>query len=199
MSSKDRDELERQLEKRLRQVVFSELGEESNYNPALVQALKGFKFSGTNFGIFIGGAPMTSDGKGSSESSTGADMSIYADIFQGTDVKRKAVLIQAKRESMLHNKRELDRLKEQIKTMQKITSHPKVLVIKDRSGGFPVIISGQGFLQETHFQEIEFARWLARRFVRTFDGDRDAELCRAARSPDLNRIWVKAEFTPSTR
>jgi hypothetical protein len=191
MSESDRCRLEERLERELRKLDFRSLGNEPNYNPALVQVLKGFEYTGANFSLSIGGAPTDSY---TAEKPTGADMAIYADIRSGADLKQKAVLIQAKRISRWRKPAEYSRLLDQIREMKRFTPHPKVLLIDDKKGGLPIIKSAAGILSGDATQDITLSSWLARRFVRTFDGDLNPTIYEAAHSPELDRIWLKAEF-----
>ncbi|MBL9153760.1 MAG: hypothetical protein JNK37_14800 [Verrucomicrobiales bacterium] len=186
-------ELEDQLAKRIRELDFRRYGSEPNYNPALVTKLDGFSFSGSNFSVSLSGSTMTNDKHGS-EPPSGADLAISADIHQGKESKRKAVLVQCKRRSLLRNSKERERLIGQIEKMERITKHPKVLVIEEYQGAIPSIQSGSTILKGSHPREFALSSWLARRFIRTFDGDTRKHVYEAAQSADLDRIWVKAEF-----
>lgn len=195
MSEKDREDFESAILERLEGLTFERFGEEANFNPALVRSLDGLVFTGANFSVSIHGTPMTSGTKHAAEPNVGADMSIGAEIWVGSEKKEKAVLVQAKRRSKLRIISERERLKDQIRVMRKFTAHPKVLVIDDIGRGLPVIQSGKSILEGRVAREFEIHRWLARRFIRTFDGDQSPELYKASHSPNLNRIWVKSEFT----
>lgn len=197
MSETDREGLENAILERLKGLDFRKYGEESNYNPALVRSLDGLQYSGENFCVSLNGAAMTSDSKHSAETHVGADLSIGAEIFCGSDSKRKAVLVQAKRRSKMGITKEKDRLLDQIKKMKTFTSHPKVLIIDEYAGAIPVIQSGATILLGKSPREFQLHRWLARKFVRTFDGDQSPKLFEAVQSADLNHIWVKAEFEES--
>ena len=199
MSERDREGFENAILKRLEGLDFQKYGEESNYNPALVHALDGLQYSGDNFSVSINGAAMTSDSKYSAETNVGADLSIGAEIWCGTESKIKTVLVQAKRRSKMRIADEKKRLLEQIYKMKKFTSHPKVLVIDEYPGAIPVIQSAAAILAGKSPREFQLHRWLARKFVRTFDGDQSLYLYQAAQSADLNRIWVKAEFEKSKK
>ncbi len=186
-------ELEHQLAKRIRELDFRRYGSEPNYNPALVAKLDGFSFAGHNFSVSLAGAATTNSEQGS-EPPSGADLAISADIHQGKESKRKAVLVQCKRRSLLRKSEERERLLGQIKKMKEISRHPKVLVIEEYPGAIPSIQSGTTILNGSHPREFALSSWLARRFIRTFDGDTRKHVYEAAQSADLNRIWVKAEF-----
>lgn len=187
-------ELENQLAKRMRELDFSRYGSEPNYNPALVAKLDGFSFTGENFSVSLSGSTMTSNNQHGSEPASGADLAISADIHQGQESKQKAVLVQCKRRSLLRNTTERDRLLGQIKKMKEISRHPKVLVIDEYRGAIPSIQSGTTLLEGGYPRDFALNAWLARKFIRTFDGDTRKHVYEAAQSADLNKIWVKAEF-----
>lgn len=194
ISESDLTKLENELAKRMRELDFGRLGSEPNYNPALVTKLNGFTFEGENFRISLSGSTMTSNNEHGSESASGADLAISADIHQGKESKQKAVLVQCKRRSKMGNSKEHDRLLSQIKKMKEISRHPKVLVIDEYRGAIPSIQSGTTLLVGNAPRDFALNKWLARRFIRTFEGDTRKRVYEAAQSADLNKIWVKAEF-----
>jgi hypothetical protein len=195
MSERDREGFENAILQKLEGLTFDHMGEEANFNPALVRSLDGLEFTGSNFHVSIHGTPMTSGTKHAAEPHVGADMSIGAEIWVGSEKKEKAVLIQAKRRSKLAVASERKRLEDQIKDMRVFTPHPKVLLIDDIGHGLPVIQSGRSILDGRIAREFEIHRWLARRFIRTFDGDQSPSLYEASKSPNLNKIWLKSEFS----
>ncbi|MEM6914932.1 MAG: hypothetical protein AAF491_00095 [Verrucomicrobiota bacterium] len=197
ISEKDLYELENQLAKRIRELDFTKLGSEPNYNPALVIKLDGFSFEGENFYVSLAGSTMTSDNQYGSEPGSGADLAISADIRQGRDFKQKAVLVQSKRRQKLQREKERKRLLEQIRKMKEITPHPKVLLIDEYRESIPTVQSGTTLLNGGIPRDFALHKWLARKFIRTFEGDTRKKVYAAAQNADLNKIWVKAEFEPT--
>lgn len=177
----------------VRKVDFSNYGYEPNFTPALVQQLHGFEFDDGVVKITFEGVAVVSMVKGSAEKWSGADMSIVANIAEPNgEVVKKGTLIQSKVGKVERlNDRESHRLIEQIKDMQALTEHPKVLEI------FPdnhcvTIVSGAGFLEGRRLQHPTFGDWIARRVLPTFDGDKDPSFVKGVLDARLSSLRIHA-------
>jgi hypothetical protein len=112
----------------LRRIDFSKYGNEPNYTPAMISSLDGLTYEDEKNTVIIEGATMTSVSGHSAEPWAGADCSLVVTITGERIYVRKAVLIQAKRGMVEElSTRRRDELVEQIKDMQALTRHPKVL------------------------------------------------------------------------
>jgi hypothetical protein len=180
----------------LRQVKFSNFGNEPNFTPAMVQQLHGFVYEDDSLRVKFEGVTVTSVGPGAAEGWSGADFSVVTIISMPNmdDDVRKATLVQSKLgrvEDM--SKRELERLLEQIRDMRALMKHhPKVLEISTGGDDVPRIVSGVGLLEGRRLQHLTFGDWVARRVLPTFDGDTRPSFVDAVLDARLTQLRIYA-------
>lgn len=189
-----RERLKNAIDGALRRVDFSNFGNEPNFTPALVQQLHEFEYEDDSLRVRFEGVTVTSIARGAAEGWSGADFSVVTIISQpgGADV-RKATLVQAKRGRVNQlSTAEYQRMLEQIRDMQALMKHPKVLEISTQKDGVPTIVSGVGILQRRNLQHQTFGGWVAKRVIPTFDGDARPHFVDAVLDTQLTSLRIHA-------
>ena len=206
-STKTKLALASAINDRLRNVRFSQLGNETNYTPAMIQELRGFTYRDDNCVVRIDGAVVD---QYTTEPWAGADFSVVTIIQQArkpevrkatigqskrhrfeslSEVKLKQILTQIEKKSP-RDLTEMERLVKQIQDMRRLTPHPKLLEVPSRNGDVPNVVSAAGLIEGRRLQHQDFGNWIATRVLPTFDGDTRPFFANAVLESKLSQLLV---------
>ncbi len=136
-------------------------------------------------------------GRNSAESRYGADLAITADISDGRQEVRKAILVQARMGRVWNMKpSQMEGLQEQIRKMQQLTRSPKVLEIPTENGvRIPRMLSGSGVAAGVPSAGVPLEDYFTRRVLTTLDGDTRPWFVDAVQDSSLVRVHIRADRT----
>lgn len=186
------------VERAVRSVDPARYQQESAYIAALARALEGKAYDGSKGHVSFSSTIVTDRGRNASESWSGADLAITADVSDGNKHVRKAILAQAKRGEL--NKirgQDAKRLRRQVRKMARLTRAPKILDIQVRRAGASVgAYSGQVYLRRRVPTRYDLGDYFVRRVLTTADGDTRKKFVEGVQESGLTTLNVKARRAP---
>ena len=172
--------------------------QEPAYVAALLARLDGFRYEKPDGSVVFKTTNVDSIGRGAAERWSGADLAITAEIRRGDVGVIKAILAQAKLETLDElSPGERGRLVGQIRDMRRLTRSPKVIFIRELDGRRePMVASGTRIAANARIQPMSLADYFVRRILTTLDGDTRPEFVNGVQESSLRRLHVFAERTP---
>jgi hypothetical protein len=174
----------------------SRFNQEANYVAALAHAVEGVAYDGPNGKVSFSSTVFDDRGRNSAESRLGADIAITADMEQEDRQIRKAILVQAKLGVIPDlSTSELNRLRQQVRQMQRHTRSPKVMEIPESDGSRePRILSGRRLIEGGVRHSVPLPSYFTSRVLTTLDGDTRPDFVDAVQDSRATRIDILALF-----
>jgi hypothetical protein len=187
------------IDEKVREIDPRRFKQEPAYVSSLFSRIEGVAYRSPKGMIKFRATIVNDRGPKSAESLTGADFIITADISVGANRIQKAIVGQAKLnsvDSMSPSQR--DKLHAQIRLIRSELKyeHPKVMEIIDIDGfRQPKILSGVKFLMGENCKRETLSDYMVGRVLTTLDGNTDPDFVLRVQDSSLNRLHAKAKLS----
>lgn len=193
-----REAVKRYVRKAVEELSSQRFKQEPAYTAALAAKLDGVAYDGKHGKVTFQATVFDDRGRNAAEDRLGADFAITAEISDGRDQVRKAIIFQAKRGFIADlSASETDRLFGQIRTMRQHTRSPKVLELGDERRRRPRVISGTRVVERGRYVPQELPEYFTGRVLTTFDGDTRPDFIASVQYSSFPTIHMLADIDQS--
>lgn len=188
------------IDQKIKEIDSGRFRQEPAYVASLFSRIEGVAYQSPEGVIKFKATIVDDRGPGAAEKRTGADFVLTADISVNTNRIQKAIVGQAKLNSIDSlTPKQRSKLCEQIRLMRSELKYkyPKVMEIIEVDGfRQPRILSGINFLMGESYKSVLFSDYIVDRVLTTLDGNTNSNFVQRVQSSSLSlpRLHIKARL-----